>query len=167
MSVAEKEPEYGMRSPRKIMNSDLKRADISRPDYRVVLKDNNITPEDVIRPEFFANVADTFTKDAWPFPMVEVIWSDGSKYMRLMVISATRLTAKVRVVQFIDFEDEAQEAFEYQDVDFKDPSMYKIEFKGSIDKHVVIRLSDNEKLVTGISLKTEAREWLDKYISNL
>lgn len=170
MSVAEKPQQYDAPAPKKILGRDLRRSDVSRPSYRVLLQDNSITPQDVLRPEFFANVAEMFTKDSWPYAIVEIIWSDSSKFMEIIVISATRVTAKTHVLRFVDFEKQ-QENFDgmiyYSNSDAKDHKSYEILWKGSIDKHVIIRLSDKEKLAEGISTKAMANAWLDDYISKL
>ena len=189
-----KEPEFGVKGPRKILMKDLKRAEISRPDYRVLIKDINITVEDVIAPEYWTNVAEIFMKDQWPFAIIEVIWADASKYMRLLVTNTQRISAKVVILELVNLngnvfvktpiaksvasKSEAAIKSEVEDKkssdtveeakpvneDYSDIGNYDIKYKGPVKKFCVIRKSDNRDLESEVATKEEAKTWLDDYI---
>lgn len=97
---AKKTSEYGTKGPRKLNAGDLKRAEVARPDYRLVIKESAITIEDILRPEYWANVGGMFAKD-WPFSIIEVVWEDGSKYLRLIVMECGALYANVKILEVV------------------------------------------------------------------
>ena len=186
-AVKADEPEYGYKGPRKLLMGDLKRSEVARPDYRVLIKDEKTTVEDVTRPEYWANVSEMLAKDTWPFAIIELIWADASRYMRLLVLDCGRLYAKVKILERHDFsadekpvsavdtpvktkakanESDSNEDKE-QNLKKNDPAGYEVKYCGPVDKHCVIRLSDGEKLHKEVSTKADAQKWLDDYIKAL
>lgn len=184
------EPEYGYKGPRKLLVGELKRAEFETPQYRIIVRDEKTTVEEVLRPEFWANVSEMFSKDK-PFPIIELIWADCTKYLKVIVMASGRLFSNVRVLELQEWgEDQSSEGIEAPKPKAKaaekseekgqeegtpdplklakdDPAGYQVKYCGPVDKHCVIRLSDGEKLEKEMATKAEAQKWLDEYLKAL
>lgn len=158
MSAVKKESEYGSKGVRKILAGAMKTAPVSRPHYRIVITDLDTTPEDVLHPQYWAHVAETFTRDTWGFAIIELIWEDGSKYMEVMVVSSGQNFAKVKELRFIDLSGQEEDGeYTEQNPDFE------VKHRGGA-KWSVIRKADNEVLIDKLSSKIEADKWLDDHL---
>lgn len=107
--------------------------------------------EDVKSPEFWAH----HTKMIRPRHHIEADWEDGSRLMLLRVVSVGLNTVKVQVLHTYDFGVEAKQA---------PNNLYKVEWKGPVHKHSIIRLSDSEYVADGFDSKELANEHLNTMI---
>ncbi len=160
--AALKKPEPIAKGPRKLLANALVRSEVARPDYRVIVKDLNTTFDDVLRPEYWANVAGLFNKDRWPYAKIELIWLDGSKYLELLVVDCGPVHAKVRVLSAHDWSKLTQED-EPESNSEKPQADYILKHKGMVKKWCIIRTSDNEIISDGHADKADAQKYLDDY----
>lgn len=147
----------------KLGQADLKRAEVARPDYRIVVRDLSITLEDILRPEYWANVG-ALLKEAikrWPFACVEVIWDDASRYVRLLVIDADNLWAKVKVIEDIDLDGALEEAEALRTTASLN-NAYTIKRISPSIGWAVIRNSDQRRLKQNLGSKEEAQKWVEE-----
>lgn len=155
-------------SGRKLLASHFLRAEYSRPDFRVVLKDNNTTLDDLLRPSYWANVGGLLKAHTYPFAMIEVVWGDGSRYVRLICIQADRLWAKVKVLEDINLAaDTAGQTVESAAAEAEEAAEFKIEYKGPSLRYCVIRQSDKENIQANLADKAAAQKWLDDHLKAL
>lgn len=162
MSEPAKKPEPIAKGPRKLLVADLKRSEVARPDFRVLVKDTNTTFEDVLRPEYWANVSNMFNKDRWPYAVIELIWQDASKYLKVLVVDCGPVHAKVRVLDQKDWSEVAP-AKEEPEAEAGSRPDYEVKHKGTVKKWCVIRTSDNEFVSEGHADKQDAQKYLDDY----
>lgn len=141
---------------RKLLGNDLKRAEYSRPDYRVIIREQGVTPDDVLQPSYWANVGELLKSGGHPFPIVEIIWADGSRYMRLLVVDCGPLWAKVKVLENVEFGAETADAASMAEgADIED---FEVVYKGPVNKWSVLRKKDQEYVLKGFEDKTRAHE---------
>lgn len=159
MSAVKKESEYGSKGVRKILVGALKRAEVVRPFYRIIVEDLDTTRDDVLNPQYWAHCSEMFNRDTHVFAIIELVWQDASKMMQVMVVSAGANFAKVKEIQFVDFSADEKDAFEYTD---ENPD-FKVEYRGGA-RWTVIRLADNQVLIEKLSSRLEAEKWLDDHM---
>ena len=148
--------------PTKLGPSDLQDQVTARAAYRIEIKDQNIKPEDVLRPEFWTNVAAKFNRlGQHRFPIVEIVWGDGSRYMEVMITDAGKGFAIARVLRLVEFDEPAVMTVDVEQEEFK---LVEIKIKGK--KFQVVRKSDREvmadDLVTKQAAKIKAAELEEK-----
>lgn len=159
MSAVKKESEYGSKGARKILAGALKRAEVVRPFYRIVIEDLETTREDVLNPQYWAHCSEAFNRDTHVFPIIELIWQDSSKFMQVMVVSSGTNFAKVKEIQFIDLAGDEVDDGEYTE---ENPD-FKVEYRGGA-KWSVIRTADKVVLVDKLTSRVEADKWLDDHL---
>jgi len=162
-------------SPRKILSGDLQRAEFCRAHFRVIVIDLETTLDDILKPEYWVNCGATLKgAGQHPFPIVEVIWQDGSRYIELMVIDANNLWAKVRVLRDIDLTkqeerpalEKARKSLKKKSEASPDPDSdnpFEIKWVSPSSKYGVIRKSDGERLTEGCESKEAAEQWIEDY----
>lgn len=152
----------------KLTQGDLKRAEVARPDYRVIIVNNAITLDDILIPQYWANVGNML-KEAikrWPYPVIEVIWDDASKYVRLLVIDADSLWAKVKVIEHKDLSGAMQEAEKIRS-DASLTTDYLVKRVSPSIGWCVIRNSDAKRLKTNLGSREAAEAWLSDFLKSL
>lgn len=182
MTAAAKKESVNL-SPRKILSGDLQRAEFSRAHFRVIVTDLETTIDDILKPEYWVNCGATLKGSGQhPFPIIEMIWQDGSRYIELVSIDANNLWAKVKVLRDIDLRgDQRQEkpaakatsspakntpATGAQDGEGSgedDGSPLEIKYINQHTKFCVVRKSDGERLNEGLETKEAAQEWIEAY----
>lgn len=142
---------------RKILGSDMSVATYTRPDFRVIIHDEETTVEDVLRPEFWANVSNKLDAEnkRFPFAMIEVIWGDASKYLRLILIDAGPLWAKVKIIEQVDLNG----ATASPDLP-EAPAEFIVKRVNPALGWCIIRQSDNEYIKKNCTTKAEAEKEL-------
>ncbi len=110
-----------------------------------------VTPEDLLNGAFWGGVAQNLK----PFNRIEVRADDGTWMCELLVLTASRAWASVKVLQHynlstVDVEETEAEAAE--------PFFYQ--YKGRTLGHCVIRRSDSEIVHSNAENQAAAREWL-------
>ncbi len=145
----------------KVGSHELRRADIARPDYRIVVTNLAVTLDDILRPEYWANVGGLLKEAVkrWPFAVVEVIWDDASRYVRLLVIDADDLWAKVKVIEDVDLSGSLLEAQELRNNAALNGA-YTIKRISASAGWGVIRNTDNRTIKSNMGSKEEAQHWL-------
>lgn len=163
-----KKPEPIAKGPRKLLERDMYTAETARPFYRIIISDTNTTFEDVKRPEFWANVAYKFNKDKWRFAIVELIWADGSKYMKGMIMDCGPVHAIMAELDSKDFSKDKDLVTEIGPVTQDGyTSEYTVVYKGTVKRWCVIRTSDGEIISHSHELKEMANKYLEDYLKAL
>lgn len=146
---------------RNVKTYEMQRAEFARPDYRVIITDLATTREDVLKPEFWVHVGQTFKQDKHPFAHVELIWQDGSKWMEVVVLSAGKLWAKVGEKKYLEFGETEEER-----EDFEINPDFSVRFVPAL-KWCVYRDSDKERMAENLKEKTEAHIWIQNHVRSL
>lgn len=134
----------------------LKEAEHSRNIWLLSVP-SDITLDNLLQPDFWAHVGAQLR----PCARIEVVPEDMSWFAELIVLDCGRLWAKVAPLRFVELAGKA---------DVPTPSAadaYKVEFKGPIKKHVVIRQSDKVIVQEGIAQKEDAHRWIADHINTL
>jgi len=163
----------------------LKYAEFEQTHIVVTIDDLSITPEDVVKPEFWANhgvvLANSIKGHA--FPKVDVYWKDGSIMMELICIGAGKLYAHMRIKScvklwrpddFFNIDDSVDDNIEpiAPPVAVKTESNndisndFKVGWISPSSKNGVKRLSDKEILVDKLETKEEAEVWFKQYLES-
>lgn len=152
---------------RKILAGALTIASYTRPDFRVIVNDAAVTVEDVLKPEFWANVGGKLEQAAkqHPFPVIELIWGDASRYMRLLVTDAGPLWARVEVLENKELSGLADAAA--LDKAAIEASGYFIKRVSPSVGWCVIRESDGEQIRKNLGSKDEAQRELADLVKAL
>lgn len=134
-------------------NGRFETGDFLRVLY-VVTPHENTGPEDLLKPEYWVNVAEKFK----PFDKVEARADDGSWYAEYLVLETSRKWTRMHML--------ASHNLTTQDVSLTQSKLqeFAVEFKGPHRKHCVIRLSDQEIIHEGESTKSGAHAWLAERI---
>lgn len=111
------------------------------------------TIEDVEKPEYWAHVA----RQARPMDEIVVRADDGSYYARFLVLDSGDTWLKLHRLIHVELQKQAS-----RDVLSRDGE-YKISWAGPHDKWRVVRLSDSEKLVSGLASRDAADDWVREY----
>ena len=170
-------------SPRKILSGDLQRAEFSRAHFRVIVTDLETTLDDILKPEYWVNCGATLKGNGQhPFPIIEMIWQDGSRYIELVSIDANNLWAKVKVLRDVDLRGDVRQEQKKttppapatttpdtgaQDdgagASEEDGNPLEVKYVNQHTKFCVIRKSDGERLNEGLETKEAAAQWIDDY----
>lgn len=109
------------------------------------------TLEDITSSGYFSHMAEQLK----PYDHIEVRSEDGTWLAMLVVISAERNWAHVKMLYQFDLtEDRGAEVASQKNV---------VEFKGPHHKWSVIRVSDGEKIKTGCASRGEANLWMAEH----
>lgn len=164
-NTAKKTEEKPNQPKRMVGNADLQRAEFSRAHYRIIIKDLDTTIEDILKPDYWVNVGATLAGTGnHEFPIIEIIWGDGSRYVELIVIAARNLFASVRVLRDVDLNEDNKKAARKEKEAMSQGTGYKIEWVSPTVKFSVVRESDGERLTEGLATKKEAEQWLDNLL---
>lgn len=113
------------------------------------------TPFDaLLQPSYWANVAERLR----PFDRIEVLAEDGSYFAILLVRAASRLSAKVAVLEKYDLDAVDDTSAE---------SAFFVAWRGPHQKHAVIRAADKLAVQTGFDTKEAAMTWLANNLRSL
>lgn len=113
------------------------------------------TMEDVLKPEFFSNVAIKMR----PYDRVHVRVDTGDWYAEVLVVSCGRAWAKVIKLLEVKLVDANADAMADDVLD-----KYTIEHRGAHLKFCVVRRSDKEPIKENCASKAEAQGWLTSYL---
>lgn len=128
----------------------LKEAEFLRRSFRVVV-DNDVTIEDLRKPEFWVHVAVKLQNT----DLIEVVPKDESWFALLIVRSASRIHAKCEILLSKNFGAQPEKAKKKEDPKFK------IEHKGNDKRWTVIRKADKAIAKDGFNTEEEAAAWLE------
>lgn len=98
------------------------------------------------QPEYWTHIARRLT----PGDVIEVLAENGSFFGTLLVRVCEKTWAKVAVLSWHDFESQAVAS-----------TKYDVAWKGPVNKHCVVRVSDGEVIEKGFQTKDEAITWLE------
>ena len=139
----------------KLSASGMKLAEYIRCVYAVTV-DFGVTIEDVLRPEFWANVSTSLKVN----DRIEVLAEDGTFYAELIVLDCSPTHAKVAILTHRNFSSVETEKVE------STPD-YKVTWGGNTAKFRIIRVADNAVVHSGEATKQAADLWLSDYIAAL
>lgn len=140
----------------------------ARQTFYAIITNPDLTVEDVCQEIFWAHHANRFQIGRGAgYPEITLVWEDGSKYVRLLVVDASRLAAKVRVLEVVELDGESLVPADNQDGATKEdasdaPFVYA--WKGNNKKHCIIRTADREIVREGFGSKDEAMKELDNML---
>lgn len=126
---------------------DMKQAEMARTAYFVFV-DADVSKEDLLDPKTWAHVGDRLKMN----DKIEVLSEDGRVYAELIVASSGVNFAKVRLIQFVCFDDDIQPA--------EDGDDYEAKFISNRYKFGVYRKSDKQWLAKELDTQADAEEWL-------
>lgn len=154
---------------RKMLPHQLKVDEFAAPRYRVIIEDLETNLDDINNVEFWAHVGKQLeATNNNPFPIVELIWADGTQYVRVMVIAARNGYAKVRVLEHHDWSDGGEAVLKEVQGEMNEPDdIVTVKWISPTYKYGVIRNSDKEYLHSGCDTKEEAQKWANQYLSAL
>lgn len=148
MNVMTKKPEINMRA---------RPTNLLAFDYAVVTWHLTVPPDvgmdQIMLPEFWAHVA----RKLQPHHRIVVDCEDQSWSARLFVREVERVSARVAVEAYNDF-DKAEGGPELTPAEREE---YEVKFRGPQIKHVVIRKSDKQEMVRGLS-KRDAIDYIQQ-----
>lgn len=140
---------------RKIGSNRLKLAEYTRNVY-AVYSDVGVLPEDVLRPEYWANIANMLK----PGDRIEITAEDNAFFMEVLVLAVGKHRVNVVSLRLADL-NEVKSSVE------PELAEYKITWGGNTTKHRVIRVSDGVIVHQGSATKTDAEHWLRDYMKSL
>jgi hypothetical protein len=107
------------------------------------------TPDDLMRPEFWANVA----RHLHRADTVEVHWDDASQFAELYVLDAGRNWASVDILRHKSLKRPL----------LKDQEQYDVGFNGPVDKFRITRRSDRQVIKAGFATEADALKYLSEH----
>lgn len=112
--------------------------------------------DEIIKPEFYAHVADG--KGIKIGDEITAVCDDGSWRAHLYIIDVGRVWVRVHLLS----KHELAVPLVFGD----DPNLalYRIDFKGRLLKHSVVRNSDNEVIKGGFTTSADANVWLGEHL---
>lgn len=111
------------------------------------------TREQVTAPEYWAHQSSKHRVG----DIIEVYCEDGSYYGELLVTACEKNYSKVHVLSWHELDGKA----------VMSDAKFRVEFKGPVKKHCVIRVSDSAIVHEGISSKDDAVRWLEENRAHL
>ncbi len=140
--------------------ANLKESDGARQQFYAIVHDKNTELEDVLEPSYWAHHANRFVVGGGSgFPEVTLVWEDGSRYLRLIVLGTGHLSAVVKVLEDKRLDDQQTAEISRENPDV--PFLYA--WKGPTKRHCVIRAKDKEIVKDGFATKEAA----DKEIAEM
>lgn len=137
-------------SQRRLRGAQIKGSEFARAIY-YSRPDAGTTADDLMRPDFWANVAAQLR----PGDRIEVYPEDGAFFAELLVRSSSRLAAVVIPLRAIDLSGSSEETIE-------EPG-FSVKFRGP-RKFCVIRNSDGVPVIEDIDTKEQAFRELEDYL---
>ena len=137
----------------KLDTARFKPTDYEVADYSITVE-MGTKLEDVLQPEFFANVAPRLT----PYCKVRVRTDDGAWYAELLVLSVGRVWAKTTPLHCVDLTA--------GDVDLTDADRsdkYRVQYRGPHLKWCAVNKESGDVLRDSMESKREATAWLSDY----
>ena len=107
--------------------------------------ENGHTCANLQEPEYWKHMARRLT----PGDLIEVLAENGSFYGELLVRACDKSWAKVAVISWHDFDEAVIES-----------TKLDVAWKGPVNKHCVVRLSDGEILAKSFQTKDEGLAWI-------
>lgn len=120
---------------------------------------HSTTMEDILKPEYWANVYKKLTAHK---THIHANWEDGSRLVVLRVIGVGVNYAKVRVMHDYSFVEDIEKSKPRESGNIDD---YEVAFKTYHHKWSVIRKSDKSYVKDMFDTEVEAREWLERFVS--
>lgn len=119
----------------------------------IVTVEPNITREDLLLPQFWANIAKNLTQ----FDRIEVRVDDGSFFAEYLVLSCDRVSAYLKELTWYDLTEKSKSV----------TPEYEVKWRGPHGKHSVIRLKDKSLMIEHLASKAEAERWLTEYLGKI
>ncbi len=116
-----------------------------------------VTLEQIQKPEFWAHVSHRLKA----MDRLEVQPEDNSYFAELLVLSASRISANVKLLRHVDLGGVVVEPDDAADCGME------VKWAGGVAKFRVIRKSDNVKVRDGFETKAAATEWMHEHAKAL
>lgn len=116
-----------------------------------------VTVEDIIKPEYWSNVAKALTQGA----LIEARAKDGAYFAQLYVANVDKrgLVPQVRIVVLQKYDLNAAPAKVAKTTEGK---LYKVVWRGDNAKHTVTLVASNEVVKDGFPSKKDAEDWIEQ-----
>ena len=121
----------------------------------VLTVEEGTTIEDVMKPEFLANVSSRLR----PYDTIRVRVDSGEWYAELLVVTCGRVWAKTVKMLYLDLSDRSIDEIESEAYD-----LFFIKHKGPHLGYCVIRKSDKEVIKDKLDNKAMAQTWLANHL---
>lgn len=121
-----------------------------------------VTLDDVLKPNYWTNIASNTALRLQPTDHIECVWEDFSQYAELLVIRPTKVAVTVGLIQHVDLRAGSG------DIDLgNEMANYLVRFAGAGIGYRIIYKPDNT-VVKGDGLPTEtaARQWLVNHLAD-
>lgn len=114
--------------------------------------DEGTTPEDVLKPEYWAHVASQLR----PGSRIEVVPEDGAWFGEYYVAASSRNWAKVVPLRVVELASKIE-------TPILEGAKHAITWGGQLQKYRIVRLSDKTVIKQGFATKAEAEKGLADY----
>jgi hypothetical protein len=109
----------------------------------------NHTKEQIMAPAYWAHVSRRHRVG----DKIEALWEDGSAYAELLIIACDKDYTKTVLLTFLDITGGSAA---------KADGQFDVQWKGSVKKHCIVRLSDGAVIQEGLQTKVDAEAWLEQ-----
>lgn len=152
-----------IKQPKKILEKKFQVAEFARYHFHAVI-DSAVTKNEVLEPSYWGHVASKLKS----MSKIECFWEDGSKYLELIVIFATRTEAKVKEILFRNFvevqsKDTVAKTNAFTGIE---RDGHRVHFNPSVQWRIV-RLSDNVVIKQNLPTQEAALQELSDIIKAL
>lgn len=132
----------------------MRQAEFVRTDYVLIAHATN-TPEDIVRPEYYAHVSDKMkARDRL------TVWADNMTWMaELVVLEVGRGWARVHPLSLTEFGTSAS----IKGLTIERDG-YRVTHRGEFSQWSVIRMADSEVVSEGHGSQGGAVDWLDNHL---
>lgn len=147
-----------MKQQKQILERKFQLEQYARNSWHAVIP-TGVTREEILNPAFWALVSQKMRA----MDKIECFWEDGSLYVELIVLFATRSEASVKELFSRNL---IKVAGNSKATEFKEQEGFKVDFN-PIQKWRIVRTSDNVIIKMNIDDKLVAYKELEEYITAL
>lgn len=133
----------------KILDKRVRQEEYIRTTW-VCTVESNISPKDLMEPDFWSYVAMKFK----PYDRIEVRTDDGAFFAEYLILSCDRTYATLHQLSLHQLGTKANP---------NKSSLYEYKWGGPYGKHGIVRTSDSEMMINKLETKKEALDWLTQH----
>lgn len=139
--------------------SRIKGAEFTR-NVHVVRVEQSVKMDDLLDSLFWTHVAVKLKAG----DHIEVVPDDSSYYAELYVIAASKTSARVALINHVEFSENGRDVAEMSNTDHPD---YDIRWGGAVEKFQVVYKPDAKVIHSGSETKLDAAKWIEDYVKSL
>jgi len=122
-------------------------------NYWVATVEPHITREDLLKPDFWANIAVAFKQ----FDRIEVRQDDGKFFAEYLILNSDKNSAYLKELTWLDLDDKPKGS----------KAEFKYKYRGPYAKHSIIRTKDDSVMVEKLETKIDAEKWLADHLRKI